>query len=71
MKKHHFALVCLVAVAVGCSDSAAPTKAPPITGKTKDWKTMSKEEKIALIKTQPMPESARQSQIDRINQGLD
>jgi len=32
---------------------------------------MSKEEKIALIKTQPMPESARQSQIDRINQGLD
>jgi len=32
---------------------------------------MSKEEKIELIKRQPMPEEAKQAQIDKIRRGVD
>jgi len=55
----------------GCSQTDAPTVAPPITGKVKDWKTMTKAEKIELIKKQPMPEDARQNELKKIEAGQD
>lgn len=66
-----FGLVALVGAAlVGCSDSAAPTKAPEITGTPpKEWKDMTKQEKIDTINKQPMPEDAKRRTIDDINAG--
>lgn len=60
-----------VLLSAGCSNSAAPTQAPPITGKAPDWKTMSKQEKLALIEKQPMPEAERIKMRQRIEQGLE
>ncbi len=56
---------------VGCSGSAAPTEAPPITGKAPDWKAMSKAEKLALIEKTPMPEPEKVKMRQRIEQGLE
>ncbi len=62
---------CLAALLlVGCGQEVSTT-APPITGKVKVWKTMTKEEKIALIKAQPMPDDARQNELKKIEAGLD
>ena len=54
----------------GCGESAA-TERPPVTGKVPDWKNMTKEQKIANINGQHIPDAAKRSAIDRINQGLD
>lgn len=63
MNLQRLSLIAVAACAVapllgGCGD-AAPTKAPPITGKIKEWKDMAKEEKLETVKTSPMPEEAR------------
>ncbi len=65
------AIVCALICAAGCSGSAAPTQAPPITGKVKAWTDMSKSEKIALIEKQPIPASAKADEIKKINLGQD
>jgi hypothetical protein len=65
-----FVLSLFAVLVIGCGD-AAPTKAPPVTGKVPDWKAMSKEEKIEVINKQPMPDAARTEAIRRIEQGID
>jgi hypothetical protein len=59
------------AIVLGGCGNAAPSKAPPITGKVPDWKSMSKEDKIALIEKQPMPEAEKVKMRQRIEQGLE
>jgi hypothetical protein len=62
--------VAVVAPLTGCGDEVS-TKAPPITAKPKkEWKAMTKQEKIDLINRQPMPEEAKQKELAKINQGL-
>ena len=55
----------------GCGD-AASTKAPPITAPPrKEWKTMTKQEKIDLINKQPMPDEAKKAELAKIESGQD
>jgi hypothetical protein len=49
----------------GCGE-AAPTKAPPITGKArKKWKDMSSDEKIAVLEKSPAPNKGKLEQLVR------
>jgi hypothetical protein len=55
------------AVVDGCGN-AAPSKAPPITGKPrKHWKDMSQDEKIASLEHSPAPN--RDQLIELVKQG--
>lgn len=71
MKLQILAVAAMVIIQ-GCGSGEGGTAAPAPTGPPrKEWKDMTKEEKIETINKQSMPEQAKKDMLDKINRGLE
>ena len=70
MKKTAIALLPFALFIAACDSTGAAVDVPnPERVERKEWSQMTKEEKIEFIKRTPMPEEAKQKQIEAIQAG--